>query len=136
MRLPDTNVLIYAAIPDPREVRKQQIAKTLLRRDDLAFSTQVFQEFYHQATRPTRDFPLTSSQAMTFLNAFSSSPIQPITPELFREAVSLSERFQLSYWDAAILAAARAMDCDAVYSEDLSDQQDYAGLRVINPFAN
>ena len=24
--------------------------------------------------------------------------------------------------------------CDAVYSEDLSSEQDYDGLRVINPF--
>lgn len=135
MRLVDTNVLIYAAIPDPQELRKQRIAANLLERDDLAFSTQVFQEFYYQATHPARAFPLTSSQAMTFLDAFSSAPMQPITQELFREAVSLGERYQLSYWDAAILVAARWMDCDAVYSEDLSDQQDYAGLRVINPFA-
>ena len=28
----------------------------------------------------------------------------------------------------------RALGCDAVYSEDLSSEQDYAGLRVINPF--
>ena len=34
----------------------------------------------------------------------------------------------------AILAAARAARCDAVYSEDFSTEQDYDGLRVINPF--
>ena len=33
-----------------------------------------------------------------------------------------------------ILAAARSLGCDAVYSEDLSSEQDYDGLRVINPF--
>ena len=33
-----------------------------------------------------------------------------------------------------ILDAARALGCDAVYSEDLSEEQDYDGLRVINPF--
>ena len=49
-------------------------------------------------------------------------------------AVSISRRFELSYWDGAILAAARAAGCDAVYSEDLSSEQD-DGLRVINPFA-
>ena len=38
-------------------------------------------------------------------------------------------------WDAAILAAAMMLGCEAVYSEDMSDQQDYGGLRVINPFA-
>ena len=135
-RLVDTNILLYAALPSALETRKQRIALEILGSGDLALSTQVLQEFYSQATRPTRSDALTSLEAMAFLEEIDSFPVQPITPELFREAVSLSERYQISYWDAAILAAARAMDCDAVYSEDLSDQQDYAGLRVINPFAN
>ena len=48
----------------------------------------------------------------------------------------MSQRFGLSYWDGAILAAARATGCDTVYSEDMSSEQDYDGLRVINPFAD
>ena len=48
--------------------------------------------------------------------------------------MALSQRFKLSYWDGAILAAARAAGCDAVYSEDLSATQDYDGVRVIDPF--
>ena len=60
--------------------------------------------------------------------------MQDVTLTVFRTGVALSQRFRLSYWDGAILAAARACGCDAVYSEDLSDQQDYEGLRVINPF--
>ena len=53
-----------------------------------------------------------------------------------RAAFAIRERFGLSYWDSAILAAARACGCDAVYSEDMSSEQDYDGLRVINPFAS
>jgi predicted nucleic acid-binding protein len=41
---------------------------------------------------------------------------------------------QLSYWDAAIIEASRAMGCTHVLSEDLSDGQDYGGVRVTNPF--
>ena len=62
--------------------------------------------------------------------------VQPVTVDVFRAGVSISERYRLSYWDGAILAAARALVCDAVYSEDLSSEQDYDGLRVINPFQN
>ena len=43
---------------------------------------------------------------------------------------------RISYWDAAILEAARALGCDVVLSEDLSDDEDYAGVRVENPFVN
>ena len=47
---------------------------------------------------------------------------------------AIRERFGLSYWDSALLAAARACGCDTVYSEDMSSEQDYDGLRVVNPF--
>jgi predicted nucleic acid-binding protein len=49
-------------------------------------------------------------------------------------ALDTRARFQLSYWDAAIIAASRVLGCTEVLSEDLSDGQDYAGIRVINPF--
>jgi predicted nucleic acid-binding protein len=49
-------------------------------------------------------------------------------------AIATRHRFQLSYWDAAILEAARSLGCDTVLSEDLSSTQDYGGLQVQNPF--
>ena len=50
----DTNVLIYSISLDPAEPAKRGRAITLLERDDGALSIQVLQEFYTQATRPTR----------------------------------------------------------------------------------
>ena len=61
-------------------------------------------------------------------------PVQAITLDVFRRAAADCQRFQLSYWDATILAAARAAGCDAVFSEDMSAAQDYDGLRVLNRF--
>ncbi len=49
-------------------------------------------------------------------------------------ALDARRRFQLPYWDAAIIEASRAMGCTQVLSEDLSDGQDYDGVRVANPF--
>ena len=133
-RFVDTNVLLYAVSPLPEEADKRRRARDLLRRPDLAVSVQVFQEFYHQAIRPTRPGRLTHDDALAFLGTLLRFPVQDVTLDLFREAVIISHRYQLSYWDGAILAAARALGCEAVYSEDLSAQQDYDGLRVINPF--
>jgi predicted nucleic acid-binding protein len=45
------------------------------------------------------------------------------------------DRYRLSYWDAAILEAARLIGCDEVLSEDLSPTQDYDAVVVSNPFA-
>ena len=134
MRFVDTNVLLYAVSLSPDDTGKRSRALKLLKGRDLAVSVQVFQEFYHQATRPTRPGRLTHDDALAFLGTLLRFPIQEINLDVFRTGVAMSQRFGLSYWDGAILAAARALGCDAVYSEDLSSEQDYDGLRVINPF--
>ena len=118
----------------PEEADKRRRAHDLLKESDLGISVQVLQEFYNQATRPTGPARLTSEEAMAFLEPLLRLPVQPVEVDIFIEGVAISRRFQLSYWDGAILAAARALGCDAVYSEDLSAEQDYDGLRVINPF--
>ena len=136
MRFVDTNVLLYGVSPLPEDVGKRRRALELLREPDLAISVQVLQEFYHQATRSTRPGRLTHADALAFLGTLLRFPIQGVTLDVFRAGVAISQRFDLSYWDGAILAAARALGCDAVYSEDLSSEQDYDGLRVINPFTD
>lgn len=135
MRFVDTNVLIYAVSPAPGEASKRRIAQDLLTQDGLVLSVQVLQEFYHQVTRPSRPHALTHAQAMGFVEIIDHLPVHALTFELFLAAVSIRRRFRLSYWDAAILASARASGCDVVYSEDLSAGQDYDGTRVINPFS-
>jgi predicted nucleic acid-binding protein len=53
---------------------------------------------------------------------------------LVRAAMATGDRFRISYWDAAMVDAARAPNCEEVLSEDLSQGQDYAGVRVTDPF--
>ena len=136
MRFVDTNVLLYAVSAASDNDTKRGRAVALLKQGDLAISVQVLQEFYYQATRPTRPAALTPEQALRFVEALDGLPVQAVTREIFRAGVAISQRFGLSYRAAAILAAARALGCDAVYSEDMNAGQDYAGLRVVNPFAS
>ena len=135
MRLVDTNILLYAVSRMDSDVGKRTQAAITLKEPDLALSVQVLQEFYYQVTRPHGPAGLTHEQAMEFLQPFRALPTQEITVELFEMAAAMKEKFALSYWDAAILAAANILGCEAVYSEDMSEQQDYDGLRVINPFS-
>ncbi len=134
MRFVDTNVLLYAASILPEERDKRVRARALLAEPDLAVSVQVLQEFYYQATRATRPGRLSDDDAMRFLEPVLELRVQAVTRGVFKSAVSIRRRFGLSYWDAAILAAARTLGCDAVYSEDMSSEQDYGGIRVVNPF--
>ena len=135
MRFVDTNVLLYAVSEVPEEADKRARAREVLTEPDLATSVQVLQEFYHQATRPSRIRSLSGNRALQFLEPILLFQIQTTTIDVFLEAVVISRRFRLSYWDSEILAAARTLGCEVVYSEDLSSEQDYDGLRVINPFA-
>jgi predicted nucleic acid-binding protein len=134
VRFVDTNVLLYAASTDPAEERKAKIARALLDSTDLALSVQVLQEFYVQATRPTRADRLSHEQAAALVEAFLRFPVQETTAPVMLAAIATSRRHRLSYWDAAILEAARALGCETVLSEDLAHARSYDGLRVENPF--
>lgn len=61
-------------------------------------------------------------------------PCQPIDHQVVRIAVEYSERYAISYWDAAIVAAAEALGAQTIDSEDLNDGQQYGRVRVVNPF--
>ena len=134
MRFADTNVLLYAISVDPREQAKAQRANEVLASRDLALSVQVLQEFYVQATRSTRLDRISHEHAVRLVESFQRFPIVEITAGLMRAALATRERFQISYWDAAILEAARSLGCEVVLSEDLGDGTDYDGVRVENPF--
>ena len=135
MRFVDTNVLLYAVSAQEQEKEKQRLSLDLLAARDLALSVQVLQEFYVQATRPSRAGALRHDEAVAFVRSLQRFPVQSMTSGVMQAAFVICQRFRLSYWDSAILAAARACNCDTVYSEDMSDGQDYGGVRVMNPFA-
>lgn len=134
MRFVDTNVLLYSQSTDPGEAAKAQRARAILASRDLALSVQVLQEFYVQATRESRSDRLLHDQAVRLVSSFLRFPAQEITVEVMQAAFVTSERFRLSYWDAAILEAARCLGCDTVLSEDLNHGQDYDGVQAVNPF--
>ena len=134
MRFVDTNVLLYVASTSPAEETKAALAREIMEGDDLAISVQVLQEFYVQATRPTRTGRLTPEQATALVEAFLRFPVQDLTVELMKAALLTSQRFRVSYWDAAIIEAARTLGCRTVLSEDLGHGASYGGVRVKNPF--
>ena len=135
MRFVDTNVLLYAVSKDPAEAAKTALALALLNDTDLALSVQVLQEFYVQATRASRTDRLSHEQASALVEAFTRFAVQDVTLGIVRAALATRNRFGLSYWDSAILEAARTQGCREVLSEDLGDGQDYDGVIVVNPFA-
>ena len=136
MHFVDTNVLLYAVSLVPEETAKRQRATDLLATTtDLVLSVQVLQEFYSQATGSKGRWGMSHEEAERSVRSLERFRVQPVTLQVLHTAMALRERFQINYWDAAILAAARIAGCDTVYTEDLNDGQDYDGVRVVNPFA-
>lgn len=130
----DTNLFLYAASKDAADADRKAAAREVLSREDIGISAQVLQEFAHNASAKKR-LGLSAGETEAILQAMLEYPVQPVTGELVLEAFALQQRHQISYWDAAIIAAARALGCKILYTEDLNAGQDYDGVIVQNPFA-
>lgn len=133
-RFIDTNILLYSISRDPGETPKRDRAVALLAADDLALSAQVLHEFYVQATRPGRADPLPHDIAAGLVRAWSRFPVQEISLEIVTAALEIRAKLGFSYWDSAIVAAAEALGCRELLSEDLSHGQRIGKLRIVNPF--
>jgi predicted nucleic acid-binding protein len=115
------------------EFRMQRTHQTreLLAMEGGSLSVQVQAEFYVNATAK---FKIPHDQVVGILESLEAYPVLAVTESVFWAALQIKNRYKLSYWDSAIIAAAVELGCQAVYSEDLNHGQSYAGVRVINPF--
>ncbi|HKW27764.1 MAG TPA: hypothetical protein VJT54_00370 [Verrucomicrobiae bacterium] len=77
---------------------------------------------------------MSSADAMEFIHGIQPATVVGLDYALFEEAVEIRDRFKISYWDSAIVAAAKRARCNTLYSEDLTDGQNFNGVTVVNPF--
>jgi predicted nucleic acid-binding protein len=133
-RFIDTNILLYSISRDPAETSKRDIAVALLDTENIALSVQVLQEFYVQATRATRPDALAHEIAVGLLRTWLRFKVQETTLPVMINALEIKVRYGLSYWDAAIVAAARALGCRELLSEDMSHGREVEGVTINNPF--
>ena len=133
-RFIDTNILLYSISQDPAETRKRDIAIAVLEDDDLGLSVQVLQEFYLQATRPTRDDALDHEIAVGLIRTWLRFKVQEMTLPVTLSALEIKAAQKLSYWDAAIVAAARSLGCRELLSEDIPHGREIEGVRISDPF--
>ena len=130
----DTNVLVYAARGSEKERSKRIRALELIQSLRLGISAQVLAEFYVTTTRKVA-LPLSAAKALEWIDQFEAFPCVAVDGSLVRQGAWLAHRYQISYWDGAIVAAAQALEAPVIYSEDLSHGQKYEGIEVRNPFS-
>jgi|SRR5690606_23346478 len=132
-RFLDTNILLYGYdldAPKKRRVARSLIEQAWLQPGRTAISVQVLQEFHVNFVRRGR----TAAEAASLIADFSLWPVIDNTLPVFRLGLSLQTRWQLSLWDAMILAAAQTSGARELLTEDLNHGQDYGGVRALNPF--
>ncbi len=129
----DTNILLYAISTAPEEAARKQRAREILAQPDWGLSIQVLQEFYVNATRPPQP-AMRHEDAEAAIRQLLLRPVADNNAALLLDALRLKARYQLSYWDAAIVAAAVQLGASVLYSEDLQDGQEIEGVTVVNPF--
>jgi predicted nucleic acid-binding protein len=129
----DTNILLYAAAGRQTVEAKRNRARELILGARFGTSLQVIQEFYHNVTRKIAR-PLSPARALEWIERLEKLPLVETDRSLVRAGIVISERFRITYWDGAMLAAADRLGAPVMYTEDLNHGQYYGTVRVINPF--
>jgi predicted nucleic acid-binding protein len=132
----DSNVWVYAL--DEDEPVKRAQARAVLSPtapDTLVTSAQVLGEFYTTVTHKLAR-PVAAEVAAGMVERMARLPVVAIDADRVREAVAGSRSWQLSYWDALIVTAARSAGCDRLLTEDLAEGATYCGVSVENPFSD
>ena len=133
----DTNILVYAfdRLAGPRHDAAKALFQRITRDGNGVVSVQVLQEWVNIITRKVRE-PLALGDVRHWLQVFLNSNWQIVTPGAsdLLVAVDIMERWQLSWWDALIVAMAQAAGAQILWTEDLNAGQHFGELTVRDPF--
>jgi predicted nucleic acid-binding protein len=133
----DTNIFAYTF--DAKAPAKAKKAAQLVRRAAATgqgiVSYQVVQEFFNVALRRFVE-PMNVAEAEQYLTTVFR-PLLAIhsSPALYVEALRITGKHRISWYDALIVAAALEGHCETLYTEDLRHGWKIEGLRIENPFA-
>jgi predicted nucleic acid-binding protein len=130
----DTNVLIYmsdAGSPTKAD-RADQWVKALAKANRAIISPQVVNEYVAVSLKRFRSTPRADiyARARTLI-PWCRAPLDGATS---LSAMSLLDRYALSWWDALIVASAAASGCLHVLSEDMKTHARFGTVTVVDPF--
>jgi predicted nucleic acid-binding protein len=133
----DTNIFVYTfdASAPANAAKATALVRDAIKTRTGVISYQVVQEFFNVAMRRF-ETPMSAAEADQYLAA-TFRPLLAVhsSPALFSEAIRLGSKFQLSWYDSLIVAAAIEAQCEVLYSEDLQHGQRLESVTIANPFA-
>lgn len=125
----DSNIILYLVSAD---AAKADIVEAVLPHRPV-ISVQVLNELVNVCLRKLR---MTWRDIDTLLRLVRKyCRVIPLTVEVHESACQLVQRYRISFYDACIVASARAANCQVLYTEDLHQGLIVEGsLLVRNPF--
>lgn len=127
----DSNVLLYAASERKSDPRRHDIAQELVLGRLFGVSGQSLAEFANVARRKAINNDAIIDRWLTFLGTL---PFLAVDQTYVIAGLRMARRYQLKYYDAALLAAAERLGAPIFYTEDLNHNQVYGSVRAVNPF--
>lgn len=130
----DTNILVYAhdASAGVKHERARALVERLWHSRDGVISTQVLQELSVSVRRKAAH-PLPLQATRELVSDYLAWHVVVNDGEAVLGALDIEQRYKVSFWDALIIHAAQVAGVEVLYSEDLSDGQQYGDIRVVNP---
>ncbi|MCC5806380.1 MAG: PIN domain-containing protein [Opitutales bacterium] len=128
----DSNILVYAHDEDAgpkRAAAKELIGGFWRRRETPSVSVQVLQEVHVNLVRKG----VSQDESAARVSRYLQWRLIENTRALFLRSLEIQQRWQLSYWDALIVAAAAASQAAELWTEDMNDGQLIEGVVVRNP---
>jgi len=127
----DSNVLLYAASERSRDPLRFDIAINLVLGSLFGVSGQSLAEFANVSRRKQMADDQEIDRWLAFLGTF---PFVPVDQDYVAAGLAMARRYQLKYYDAALLGAAERLGAPVFYTEDLNHNQIYGSVRAVNPF--
>jgi predicted nucleic acid-binding protein len=131
----DSNIFIYSVdLADPEKQRASQSwLAELWTSGNGRISFQVLQEFYSEVCQ--KDPAAREAARAAIRDLLAWNPV-PVNAEILDRSWEIQDRYQLSFWDSLIVAAAKSASCCYLLTEDLQDGQSLDGLLVVSPFTH
>ncbi len=124
----DSNILLYLLSAD---TRKADTAQSLLS-EAPCISVQVLNEVTSVCLRKLK---MNWSEIHDLLAVVKTTcQIEPLTAATHAQAVQIAQTHQISFYDAHILAAAKAAGASILMTEDMHNGQTLLGIQIQNPF--
>jgi len=133
----DTNILMYAhdSAAGEKHVRAKALVEELWESRSGAVSTQILQELAVNLRRKANK-PVDAKATRDIIADYLAWHVVVNGGDSILEALELEARYELSFWDALVVQAAHVAGAEILYSEDLSNGQQYGTVRVKNPLTS